>query len=136
MWWHTYGADISTDAELWTSSEEAARIYGLHLSSARDTIAHGGNSGYQAVRLAIEFGCSPIVLLGYDMKFQGSRRHWHADHDESQGVGNPLPERLSAWCQRLEALIARAGANVVNATRDTALRLPRASLAEALCARG
>lgn len=136
-WWHVYGADIKTDAELWTSSREAADIYDLHYAAARDETTHGGNSGFQAVRLASDFGCARIVLLGYDMQFQGGRRHWHEDHDERKKVGNPLESSLKKWRSRLEAFESKTDADIVNATRSTALRtFPRISLAEALCERG
>lgn len=136
-WWHVYGAEIATDAELWTSSREAAHIYDLHYAPAHDETTHGGNSGFQAIRLAIDFGCDPIVLLGYDMQFQRGRRHWHEDHDEKKGVGNPLESSLKKWRMRLELLGQRSGATIVNATRSTALKcFKRMSLAEALCAHG
>jgi hypothetical protein len=136
-WWNVYGADIETDAECWTSSREAAQVWDLHYAPAPDETTHGGNSGFQAVRLALDFGCDRIVLLGYDMCFHGGRRHWHDDHDERKGVGNPLESSLKKWRNRLELLGRGARAEIVNATRSTALKcFRRVSLVEALCERG
>lgn len=136
-WWHVYGGEINTDAELWTSSRDAAEVYGLNYAPAHDESTHGGNSGFQAVRLALDFGCAKIVLLGYDMQFQGGRRHWHDDHDERKGIGNPLESSLKKWRMRLEMLGKKADAEIINATRSTALRcFRRMPLAEALCEHG
>ena len=136
-WWHVYGGDIRTDAELWTSSHDAARIYDLNYAPAPDESTHGGNSGYQAVRLAIDFGCDPIILLGYDMQFQGRRRHWHADHDETKRVGNPTPDGLKRWRWRMKMLGERTSARIVNASRSSALKcFPVVTLEDALCGRG
>jgi|WetSurMetagenome_2_1015567.scaffolds.fasta_scaffold00567_31 hypothetical protein len=40
----------------------------------------GRNGGYQALNLAVHFGCKKILLLGYDMKFIDDKKHWHKDH--------------------------------------------------------
>lgn len=139
-WWKAYGASVDGEFELWTSSLQAARIWGLNwirsepgggVSQRRDTIRHGGNGGYQAAALALYFGAASVVLLGYDMQFTGGRSHWHGDH--SLGLGNPVPSRMREWHARFGALAAAAPGTIVNATRDTALRcFPRVDLLESL----
>ena len=47
------------------------------LESARDTLAHGNNSGYAAINLAVHLGAARIVLLGYDMGNDGKVSHFH-----------------------------------------------------------
>ena len=47
------------------------------LETARDTLAHGNNSGYAAINLAIHLGAKRIVLLGYDMGNNGKNSHFH-----------------------------------------------------------
>lgn len=49
--------------------------YGLE--SSKDTLAHGNNSGYAAINLAIHLGAKRIVLLGYDMGNDGKNSHFH-----------------------------------------------------------
>ena len=47
-------------------------------------IGHGNNSGYAALNLAVCLGANPIFLLGFDMKHDGPKTHWH--------TGHPLPQ--------------------------------------------
>lgn len=51
------------------------RKYGLEVSP--DMLAHGNNSGYAAINLAIHLGAKRIVLLGYDMGNDGTVSHFH-----------------------------------------------------------
>jgi hypothetical protein len=65
VWWIEYGPEIEGDFELWTSSKPAADVFGLNfinsepgggISTRAGTIRQGGNSGFQAVSLALHFG--------------------------------------------------------------------------------
>jgi len=47
------------------------------LEESPDTLAHGNNSGYAAINLAIHLGAKRIVLLGYDMGNDGKASHFH-----------------------------------------------------------
>lgn len=81
-------------------------------------IRTGGNSGYQALNLAVLLGASRIILLGYDMR--GS--HWHGDHPKR--LANPKESDFAAWRARFATTLpdlARAGVEVLNCSRDTAL---------------
>jgi len=138
-WWNEYGASVQPGPELWTTSREAAKVYGLHLvngepgggvSQRRNTVRLGGNSGFQALGLALLFGAARVVLLGYDMQLTGGRSHWHGDH---RNLGNPQPNRMRDWHARFEQLAREASVPILNATRDTALVcFPRAELTSAL----
>jgi hypothetical protein len=74
----------------------------------------GYHSGYQAIHLAVHFGATRIVLLGYDL--QGT--HFFGDHPDHTG-----PPFLSCRhaLQTLVAPLDRRGVTVVNASRATAL---------------
>jgi len=82
-------------------------------------LKNGRNSGYQAMNLAVHFGVTRIVLLGYDMApGKEGRAHWHTDH----------PVRLASsyrhfrkQFETLLAPLAKVGVEVVNCTRRTAL---------------
>lgn len=50
------------------------------LAVASNALHTGQNSGYQGVGLALAAGGAPVYLLGYDMKFDNGRSHWHPDH--------------------------------------------------------
>lgn len=126
-WWHEYGAGIAPGPELWTTSREAARVYRLNfirgeagggISNSPNTIRLGGNSGFQALALALHFGASRVVLLGYDMQLTGGRSHWHGNHPK---LGNPRRDRMPEWRARFAQIAAESRVPIINATRDTAL---------------
>jgi hypothetical protein len=88
-----------------------------------DGVMIGGNSGYQAVNLALHLGARRVVLLGYDMGASADgRRHWFGDHPH--GLNNPGPRNFAAWIEgfrRLAPALEAIGLEVVNASRRTAL---------------
>lgn len=96
-------------------------------------LVSGGNSGYQAIHLAVHLGAKRIVLLGFDMKDGPQRRrHWFGSHPgrlDSRG-------NFTAWLRAFEKLarvLDHKGIEVVNCTPDTALRcFRRARLQEIL----
>lgn len=138
-WWNTYGPYISGDFEFWTSHREASKVWGLNfinsepgggVSDLPGTIRQGGNSGFQAVGLALHFGAAKIVLLGYDMQLTGGKTHWHGDH---KGLGNPVNDKMQRWRSRFAEMTAQTSVPIINATRETALTcFERKSLIESL----
>ena len=101
------------------------------LSLDPSTLALGKDSGYQAINLAVLFGATRILLLGYDMsRAPDGRRHWHPDHP------TPTPNlyrEFMVFYPGLAARLEEAGIEVINCTRWTALDVfPKAQLAEAL----
>jgi len=81
----------------------------------------GGNSGYQAINLAVLLGYRRIILLGYDMQQTNGKNHWHGDH---VGMNNPGPDNFKRWIgayDSLAVLVRGLGIDVMNATRETAL---------------
>lgn len=125
-WWHEYGDELQDfEGECWTTNSEAARIYGLNfirgnvgagLPKHGNSITLGGNSGYQAVALAVHFGAGRITLLGYDMRNEGPRTHWHGNHER---LGNPIREKFRDWCAAFDVLKRDVGdrCRIVNASR-------------------
>lgn len=101
-------------------------IHGPHIGG-------GGNSGFQAVNLAVRMGARRIVLLGFDMGHSG-QAHWHADH--GSGMSNPANaflRRCALILDRQIGALQMLGIEAVNASRQTALvRWPRVSLERAL----
>lgn len=107
-------------------------VDGAGLSNVPGAIRHGRNSGHQAVAMAHLFGARRIVLLGYDFQRTFGKAHWHGEHPARLSrLGN-----LERWARQMETLaadLASAGALVVNATRESALRcFPRMTLDEAM----
>ncbi len=142
-WWsrHIDAVRRTFAGELWTQDTHAAAKYGIeHIQAqSRDglclepgMIFHGGNSGYQAIGLAYTWGAARVILLGFDCQFSGGKRHWFGDHP--RGLNNATG--LEGWKRTFPKLAAdakKAGLEIVNATRETALDcFPRMRLADAL----
>lgn len=93
-------------------------------------IHYGSNSGFQAVNLAILFGCTHITLVGFDMHKTGGRSHFFGEHPEQLRRGTNYTEftRHFDYAQRL----LPPGIRIVNATPGSALTcFPMMTLEEA-----
>lgn len=150
-WWVHYERQLKAKkwtafhGERWSCSQSAASRYKLNfiagyqgpgISRNKGRIHLGGNSGYAAVSLAVEFGAARIVLLGYDMQRTGNRSHHHGDHPAPLGNGNAFP----SWVRRFGVAakdLEKLGISCVNASRATALTcFKRQTIEEALCTTG
>lgn len=88
--------------------EEAAAKFGLrHIPTISGEgaptdgkIYTGGNSGYQAVQLALLWGAKEVVLIGFTMKAIDGKNHWHRDHRHS----NPNTTSLKRWAMLFNRL--------------------------------
>jgi len=93
----------------------------------------GGNSGYQALQIAVHAGASRVLLFGFDMG--GS--HWHGEHP--QPLRNTHPDQYAKWIARfreLAPLLLALRVDVVNCSPDSALECFRKlTPEEALCER-
>jgi len=81
VWLCTY--TIGLPKEFFIVRVEKNYFYGLRnfsLSSMREGICHGDNSGYAAINLAVCLGANPIYLLGFDCKHENGKSHWHDGH--------------------------------------------------------
>lgn len=89
-------------------------------------IRTGGNSGYQAIHIAIHAGAARILLLGFDMRGD----HFFGKHPK--GLRNPDPNSFKNWIQRFPALRNR-GAEIINCTPGSALdAFPKMPIDEAI----
>jgi hypothetical protein len=57
-------------------------------------IGWGGNGGFHALNLAVQFGLKKIVLLGFDMTLANGL-HWHGRHDGH--LQNPRQASVDRW---------------------------------------
>lgn len=130
-WWDTHHEEVEQrfEGQCWSQTEIACRTYGLAyirgerrpgLSKQRGVIHQGGNSGYQAIGLAVDQGAERIVLLGFDMQNTDGRTHWHGDHPLGLRNASPFASWIGNFVKLAEDLRA-AEVEVVNATRQTAL---------------
>lgn len=84
-------------------------------------LVSGGNSGYQALHLAAHLGAKKIILLGYDMRFDGARRHWFGNHPPKL---NSRPNFVN-WIRRfgqIAPILKARGIEVINCTPNSALK--------------
>lgn len=123
-WWKENIEDIDIPAERWTCSERSADVYGLNHHRKRGAY----NTGLRAVELAIEFGASRIILLGYDGTVKHGT-HWHGDHKNTK---NPDEDRCIKWRQQF-ASMNRKGAEIINCSVGSAINcFPKARIEDVL----
>lgn len=114
-----------------TGQERAAREFGLEHVKVRSQVhtisldpgevGSGGNSGFQGLNLAVLFGASRIVLVGFDMRWSEGL-HWHGRHPK--GLNNPSAELVETWRKRLDAVapaLRGMGVEILNASPSSAL---------------
>jgi len=121
---------VTTDraaAERWRLTHlRAATPNGLGL----DRIRLNGNSGMQAVNVAVAFGATRILLIGFDMRdAKDGRAHWFGQHP------GPLvmKQLYSAWIDKADIVASDAkklGVEIVNCTPDSAMTCFRMSSIE------
>jgi len=91
------------------------------LTDKRGYIGWGGNGGFQALNLAVQFGCKRIVLVGFDMTLSHGT-HWHGPHRGR--LNDPRAQQVEAWRQVLEDSadrLASLGIEVLNASLNSSL---------------
>jgi len=122
-WWRAHREEVSRvfAGRLITVSQIAAR-YGVESLYGSPWFRQHGNSGTCAIALAVGAGARRVVLLGYDCgPGPGREMHWHGDHPKgltncaSMGVWPAQFERVAKYARK-------AGCEVVNASRRTALK--------------
>lgn len=133
----TYDREVPKTMHKWTGVPLAKDLGWKMIRSTNGTglalkgsINSGGNSGYGAIGLAVVFGATKIVLLGFDMmKGPNGERHVHADHDRRMVQAQPFDQ----WLMRFEKLaedLKAVGIDCVNCTRRTALTCFRTNTLE------
>lgn len=123
-WWARNIKGITIPAERWSCSRSAADKYKVSYHEM-----HGAfNSGLRAIELAIFFGASKVILLGYDCTTKYGT-HWHGDHI---GAGNPNATKCNMWKKQFLRL-AKSRVAIINCSRVTALEcFPKKSLEDVL----
>lgn len=98
------------------------------------SVRTGGNSGFQALHIAVHAGAARVLLLGMDM--EGC--HWHGPHP--QGLKVTTSDTFESWVARFDDLaveLRRRGVDVVNLAPGGRLKCFRRSRLEdevgALC---
>lgn len=134
-WWDHYKGYADFKGERWTVDEAAAKKYGLHFIDFKPTdkwsndptwIASGGNSGFQALNLAVLQGASQVILLGYDMGFTIKKHWWTGTVSRNIRSSNYLE-----WIEKFNAAAPLIPVPVINCTRGGNLNaFPRKALVD------
>jgi hypothetical protein len=94
-------------------------------------IHYGNCSGFQAINLAILFGATRIILVGFDMRVVNGQRHFFGDHPAPLGNACQYEHFLPAFEAAARTLPRHI--SIVNCTPGSALKcFPMASLDAAL----
>lgn len=141
-WWRVYAEEVKASfaGQLWTQDQEAKAMVpnvvrsqrAAGLSREPGLINQGANSGYQGMNLAYQGGVRRMILLGFDMRTDGKKTHWHGDHPAPLNSANPYRQWVQNF-QQLAADLLADGVEVINATPHSALRcFPMADWQEVL----
>ena len=88
----------------------------------KGVIGGGYNSGFQALNLAVQFGCRDVLLIGFDCTVKHGA-HWHGEH--APPLTNPSPALCNSWRDVLDAqagVLAAHGVVVHNASAVSTLQ--------------
>lgn len=138
----------AADAQWWQHHPEARCFQGLQVTVSRVAevlrlqntgtegfephrigIRTGGNSGYQALHIAIHGEASRVLLCGFDMSNRGGL-HWHGGHPAP--LRNTDDHSYTRWVERFAAL-KDIGPEIINCTPGSAITcFPSMDLHEAL----
>jgi hypothetical protein len=101
--WHDHYGQVEGDFEKWHWDQAICDRYGYQFIEGRwgdglslnpEYIHYGHSSGYQALNLAVLYGCNPIYLVGYDMHYNNEQRHYFNGLSDSPGE---YPADLRKW---------------------------------------
>jgi hypothetical protein len=139
-WWDHYGADVLAyleyhTTEAWHWDRAVCDKWGPQfiegrwkdgLSTNPEFIHYGHSSGYQVLNLALHYGCSPLILVGYDMTYRdGAPRHYFGDLSDLPGEYPPALRKFSTLDglrKCYETIAAQPGLPpIYNATPGSAL---------------
>jgi len=141
-------ADIlyHADARWWNYHKGVPRFRGQHKISMEKTLcqdvayvnkgakhgldlrpnylATGGNSGYQAINLAVNHGVKKIILLGYDMKYDEDRRDNFCGNHPPGVTSGYKPQKFERFIKDFNYIVEpldKLGVQVYNCNIDSAL---------------
>lgn len=130
-WWDVHGDDFREkfpELESWTQDEGSAKKYNLHLvkgeykpglSLVPNKIHWGSNSGFQILNLALLWGCSKFILVGYNMSRVNGVAHFFGEHPKPLQKDSPY----SKFVREYSTINDNIKKYIVNCTPNSALRM-------------
>lgn len=129
-WWHHHRGASAFPGLKFSLDKAAASVPGVVvLKNTGDKgieldptgLRTGRNTGAAAINLAVHFGATRIILLGYDMEVQAKGpTHWFGDHPLGLRNHSPYPLFRQMIATMADPL-RDAGVEVINCSRHTAL---------------
>lgn len=120
------GLKLSTDVR--ACREWGAERVGINRWDPRIEVAQLGtvgdlrNSGGACMNLAVQFGCNPVILVGFDMTVSHGV---HFDGPHPAGLNNPRENSVATWRRNIDAaarVIRKLGIRVINCSPISTLR--------------
>jgi len=108
----------NSDPDKWGITVLGCHVCSNGLSTDKETVISGGNSGYQAINLAMHLGATRIILIGFDMTNHSGKTHFFGDHPDVFKNGSK-PDRFIAAFRTIKP--AQYGIEILNCSRITAL---------------
>ena len=136
-WWNAHNGCMAFAGERWSSHDDGRSTsndktqvvedYGVKVvlgeqahgfSTDPKKIHYGGNSGFQALNLAVLFGSPYIVLVGFDMRVVGGKAHFFGDHPKI------LHQRdeYESFVRVFDQAPPPDGVEIINATPGSAIK--------------
>ena len=135
-WWEKHEGCAGFAGEKWSTHDVEsndkrvlAKRYGLSVVAGRSgdefsfdpsLIRYGSNSGFQAINLALLFGCRQIVLIGFDMRYVEGKSHFFGDHQGLPQIKDESYRGFVRHFERAKRLLPR-DVSIINATPGSAL---------------
>jgi hypothetical protein len=143
--WRNYKDAVKFAGLKLSHDQTACREYRLHhiaieqvggnelLVERPSYVGAGGNSAFQALNLAVQFGATGIMMIGVDCTLEHGD-HWHGRHP--MPMCNPAQSNVDRWIIAFEGAAPRLRAldvDVVNCSPVSKLtQYPKVTIAEAL----
>jgi len=106
------------------------------IETSPNSVAHGNNSGYAAINLAIHLGAKRIVLLGYDMGQTSEGSHFHDGYPVNATGAKIYKEQFLPGFDILKDALKGKDIQIYNACPTSNLKIfPRITIADALAFR-
>lgn len=80
-------------------------------------LKHGNNSGYAAINFAYHLGAKRIILVGYDMQYQGDKSHWHDGY--KAGNTPAMLDKMLPWFETIAGPLEKRGIEVINTSMNS-----------------
>ena len=106
-WWDYYWDDVkSAPCEKWTWDKPTADKYGLThirgewgdgLSTDPAVIHYGHSSGYQLINLALHYGVTEFILIGYDLRYPAGYSKAKKNAGGDRHFFGEYPPELGHW---------------------------------------